>query len=144
VCALQAQRCDVVARVARAVHDEDAAVRRTALAVIASSRSALARRVLLQMVEEQPDVDVVRAAGALRDVAVVPPIVRHLGAPDAALRAAAVAALATDPDEGVRAEVARLLVEAATPAARAALERLVLDPSASVASIAQGALPIAA
>jgi hypothetical protein len=40
--------------------------------------------------------------------------------------------------------VARVLVDSAAPVARAALERLVLDPSPTVASIAQGALPLAA
>lgn len=157
--ALEAQQGDMVARVARAVHDGDPAVRRAALAVISSSRSALARRVLLQMVEEQPDVDVVLAVGALEDVAVVPALVRHLGAADAGLRAAAVAALrrfpsptivrrvaalATDPDEGVRTEVARMLIDSADPAARAALDRLVLDPAPAVAAIAQSAPAAAA
>ncbi|HVU52491.1 MAG TPA: HEAT repeat domain-containing protein [Polyangia bacterium] len=157
--ALAAQRGDVVARVARAVHDPDAAVRRAALEVIATSRSALARRILLQALDEGTDADVVRAVGALDDLAVVPPLVRHLAAPAVDVRLATVAALrrfasptivrhvaalATDPDAGVREEVARLLAASGDPSARAALERLSVDPAGAVAEIARGALAEAA
>jgi HEAT repeat protein len=157
--ALAAQRGDVVARVARAVHDPDGRVRREALEVIAGSRSALARRVLLQALEEVGDVDAVRAVGALDDLAVVPPLVRQLAVANAAVRLAAVAALrqftsptivrhvaalATDPEAAVREEVARLLAASDDPGARAALERLSVDPTSAVAEIARGALAEAA
>jgi HEAT repeat protein len=157
--ALAAQRGDVVGRVARAVHDPDAGVRRVALEVIAAARSALARRILLQALDEGNDADVVRAVGALDDVAVVPPLVRQLAAPIAAVRLATVsalrrfssptivrhvAALATDADATVREEVARLLAASRDPSARPALERLSVDPAAPVAEIARGALAEAA
>jgi HEAT repeat protein len=157
--ALAAQRGDIVGRVARAVHDPDAGVRRAALEVIAACKSALARRILLQALEEGNDADVVRAVGSLDDVAVVPPLVRQLAAPAVDVRLATVAALrrfssptiirhvaalATDPDAGVRAEVARLLAASAEPSARAALERLSVDPAAPVATIARDALADAA
>jgi HEAT repeat protein len=153
--ALEAQRGDVVVRVARAVHDPNLEVKRTALSVIASSRSALARRILLQALDEGIDADVVRAVGALDDVAVVPPLVRQLAARSGDVRRATVAALrrfssstivrqvaalATDPDPGVREEVARLLASSEDPSARAALERLSLDSTAAVAEVARGAL----
>jgi HEAT repeat protein len=157
--ALAAQRGDVVPRVARAVHDPDAGVRRAAFEAIATSRSALGRRILLQALEEGTDADIVRAVGALDDLAVVPPLVRHLAAPAVDVRLATVsalrrfssptivrhvAALATDPDAGVREEVARLLASSGDPSARAALERLSVDPAPPVAEIARGALAEAA
>ena len=157
--ALAAQRGDVVGRVARAVHDPDASVRRAALDVIATSRSALARRILLQALEEGNDADVVWAVGSLDDLAVVPPLVRQLAAPTVAVRVATVAALrryssptivrhvaalATDPDAGVREEVARLLAASSDPSARAALERLSVDSVGAVSDIARGALADAA
>jgi HEAT repeat protein len=157
--ALAAQRGDVVGRVARAVHDPDAGVRRAALEVIAGCRSALARRILLQALDEGNDADVVRAVGTLDDLAVVPPLVRQLAAPGVEVRLATVAALrrfssptiirhvaalATDPDAGVRAEVARLLAASEEPSARAALERLSVDPAPPVAAIARDALADAA
>jgi HEAT repeat protein len=158
--ALEAHRSDVAARVARVLDDPAPQVRRRALAVLSAAKSPLARRILLQALQEGggADADVVRAVGALADVAVVPTLVRLLAAPAADVRRAAiealgrcasptvvrrVAILATDPDSGVREEVARVLAASSSAPARAALERLSLDAAAPVAELARAALAVA-
>ena len=157
VTALAVQRGDVVARVARAADDPERVVRRAALTTIAMTRTPLARRILLQALETQPErlADVVSALGELRDAAVVPQLVRLLAAPIGGVRQAAVTALgrfvsamvlrhlaaaARDSDACVREEVARVLSTSDDPVALAALERLGLDPNGAVADVARSAL----
>jgi HEAT repeat protein len=152
--ALAAQRDGGVTRLATLVHDADAGVAREALMAIAATGSPLARRILLQSLEEESanPVEVGHALGALGDESVVPALVRMLAAPSAAVRRGAVAALgffasntvirqvaaaASDADAGVREEVARVLAQSDAPIALQTLERFCVDPSSAVAEIAR-------
>ncbi len=157
VLALAAQRDGGVPRLAALIRDVDPSVRRTALMAIAATRSTLARRILLQALEEDAtgQVDTIHALAALDDDAVVPALVRLLSAPAPAVRQASVAALgifasatavrhvaaaAADADPAVRAEVARVLAKSDSPLARSVLERFCLDPATPVAEIARQSL----
>jgi HEAT repeat protein len=156
--ALETQGGDVLTRLASLLDDQDPAVQRTALAAIAAVGSARARNLLLQRLEDPGDwrADLVRTLGTLGDPAVVPALVRQLGATDPAVRREAVVALgqftsptalrhiaasAADADDQVRKEVARLLAVSPQAGLRPVLEALCLDANAEVAEIARLSIP---
>jgi HEAT repeat protein len=151
--ALAAQRDGGVVRLAALVQDSDDTVRRSALMAIAATGSPLARRILMQTLEESVSpVNAAHALGALGDESVVPALARLLAAPAPAVRRGAVVALgyfvsptvirhvaaaAFDADVEVRRAVARVLASSDLPAALSTLERLCLDPDSEVAEVAR-------